>query len=332
LSDTEPLAQRVYRLLSDGRFHSGTELAAHCGVSRNAVWKSVSALRTLGVTVHALRNRGYRAPLASALLEPARILGFLPPSFGARLRAGHCLWCTGSTNEDLLQRGHGPDATFDFLSAEYQTAGRGRRARNWFAPPGGAICLSLSWGFPALPRDIGALGLAIGVCTLRALHAGGVRGTALKWPNDLVAGAAKLGGILIEMRAESGGPAYVVIGIGLNVALGESVMQQILGSGTQATDLLTLGAAPVDRNRLAAHLIEQFVNGLEQFQRAGFGEFAAEWRAADSLIGKPVTVSGAAGQVIGHARGIDEDGALCVQTQNGLQRFVSGEASVRMQS
>jgi BirA family transcriptional regulator, biotin operon repressor / biotin---[acetyl-CoA-carboxylase] ligase len=329
MSDLEPLSQRVYRLLSDGQFHSGTRLAADCRVSRNAIWKTIAALRSLGVGVHAVPNRGYRLPAATALLERERIARLLPRAVAADLRTGECLWRTGSTNSDLMLRDPPPSGRFDFLTAEYQTAGRGRRARTWFAPPGGAICLSVSWCFASLPPDISALSLAIGVCALRAMARCGVGGAALKWPNDLVVGTAKLGGILIELRAEAGGPAYVVIGLGLNVALGEAVTRQVAASGTQAADLTGLGAGPPDRNRLAAALIGAIVSGLGQFQSQGFAAFAGEWRSADALAGKPVVISFDSGSITGHARGIDSGGALCLQTRDGLQRFVTGEVSAR---
>jgi len=329
-----PLVQRVYRLLSDREFHSGSVLAARCGVSRSAVWKAVALLRALGVGVQAVANRGYRLPAATALIEAAHVIALLPPAAAARLRTGQCGWSTGSTNADLLQRGAVPPGRFDFLTAEYQSEGRGRRTRRWFAPPGGALCLSLSWSFAALPADIGALSLAVGVCALRALAGLGLPGAALKWPNDLVVGAGKLGGILIELRAEAGGPAQVVIGIGINVALAPALVEQVRSSGTQAVDLGALGidapgAGGCDRGRLAAALIAACLAGLEQFERAGFRSFVPEWRAADALAGRPVAVSTGGGTVVGHARGIDAGGALCVQTREGLRRFVTGDVSVR---
>jgi BirA family transcriptional regulator, biotin operon repressor / biotin---[acetyl-CoA-carboxylase] ligase len=329
MSDQEPLPQRVYRLLSDRQFHSGPRLATDCHVSRNAIWKAIAALRSLGVGVHAVPNRGYRVPAATTVLEREHIVRLLPPAVATGLRTGQCVWRTGSTNSDLLLRHPPPPGRFDFLTAEYQTAGRGRRARTWFAPPGGAICLSVSWCFASLPPDISALSLAIGVCALRAMARCGVDGAALKWPNDLVVGNAKLGGILIELRAEAGGPAYVVVGLGLNVALGDAVGRQVAASGTQAADLTGLGAEQSDRNRLAAALIDTIVNGLAQFESQGFAAFAGEWRSADALAGKSVVISSDNGSITGHARGIDSGGALCLQTRDGLQRFVTGEVSAR---
>jgi BirA family biotin operon repressor/biotin-[acetyl-CoA-carboxylase] ligase len=324
-----PLPQRVYRLLCDQKFHAGTELAAACGVSRSAVWKAITVLRQLDVTVHAVTHRGYRLPRASPLLESTRIRAALPASVAGCLRNGASVWSTGSTNADLLAQSDLPAGCFDFQTAEYQCAGRGRRTRSWFAPPGGAICLSLSWCFASLPAGIGALSLAIGVCALRALRQCGIGGVALKWPNDLMAGDAKLGGILAELRAEAAGPAFVVIGIGLNVALGASVVERVRDTGTQAIDLSMLSGQLPDRNLIAAALVAAIVSGLQEFELRGFGAFVEEWRAADALVGKPIQVRLDANIVTGHARGIDVEGALCVQTRDGVQRFTTGDASVR---
>jgi BirA family biotin operon repressor/biotin-[acetyl-CoA-carboxylase] ligase len=332
MADRGSLPQRVYRLLSDGRFHSGTVLAEHCGVSRNAIWKAIAQLRALGVVVHAVSNRGYRLAIGAALLERSRIVKLLPRAARPRLRNGQCLWNTGSTNSDLMQRATVPPGQFDFLTAEVQSAGRGRRARSWLSPPGGAICLSIAWCFAMMPRDISALSLAVGVCALRALAQMRVTGVALKWPNDLVVGTTKLGGILIELRAEAGGPASVVIGLGVNVILSEPMKRRIASTGTEATDLLSNGLKRPDRNRLAAALIGHVVAGLEQFERDGLAAFMHEWRAADALAGQRVVVSAESGSIAGHARGIDAEGALCLQTRDGLQRFISGEVSARAAS
>ncbi len=124
-----------------------------------------------------------------------------------RVRRLEVAWSTGSTNTVLLSRPNPPGGSSEVMLAEYQTAGRGRRGRAWLAPPGGAVCMSMSWTFRDVPADLSALGLVIGVCEVRALHALGVTSAKLKWPNDLLVDERKLGGILIELRAESDGPA-----------------------------------------------------------------------------------------------------------------------------
>jgi BirA family biotin operon repressor/biotin-[acetyl-CoA-carboxylase] ligase len=192
--------------------------------------------------------------------------------------------------------------------------------------------LSLSWTFRDVPADLGALGLVIGVCELRALHELGVTGAKLKWPNDVLVDERKLGGILIELRAESGGPACVVIGIGLNVALGAPLLAQIAETGIAATDLVTAGLVEPSRNSVAGALVDSCIRGLQEFERGGLRPFVENWRDADALQGKMVDVRGAVGEVTrGLARGVDLHGALLVETADeGLKKFVSGDVSVRV--
>jgi len=319
----------VFAALADGEFHSGEQLAETLGVSRSAVWKAVESLRELGATLHAVRNRGYRLRSGSDALDSKRITSLLVPAVRARVRNVETAWTVDSTNSVLLARLNSPFGVSDALLAEYQTAGRGRRGRAWLAPPGGSICLSLSWAFREVPQDLGALGLVIGVCALRALRESGLEDVRLKWPNDIVLDGKKLGGILIELRAESAGPASVVIGIGLNVALGARVLEAIGEAGNSPIDLVTAGLTQPSRNALAAALITQVIRGLLVFEQEGLKPFAEEWHAADALRGRQIDVHTMEGIARGLARGIDLHGALVVETAQGVRRFVSGDVTVR---
>ena len=324
-----PLAAQVFVQLSDGKFHSGEDLARELQVSRSAVWKAVGALKVLGATLEAVRNRGYRLTHSGEPLDARKIRRHLDAEVRARVRALETTWSIDSTNSALLKRATPPPGTSEVLLAECQSAGRGRRGRTWVAAPGGAICLSLNWTFPAVPEDLGALGLVIGVCVLRSLKGLGVQGLQLKWPNDLLVQGKKLGGVLIELRAETAGPAFVVIGIGLNVALGAAALQQIAASGLAATDLRSAGLSGAGRNAVAAALIGQCVRGLLEFEHGSLKPFIGDWRQADALEGKTVNVSGADGVASGLARGIDVHGALLLETRAGVQRFIAGDVTVR---
>jgi BirA family transcriptional regulator, biotin operon repressor / biotin---[acetyl-CoA-carboxylase] ligase len=325
-----PLIAQVFAALADGRFHSGEALAGTLGVSRSAIWKAVAALKELGSELHAVRNRGYRLARGSEPLDSARIRERLTPEARALVARIDSVWSIDSTNTALLERANPAHGTCEVLLAEYQTAGRGRRGRTWLAPPGGAICLSMSWSFQEVPQDLAALGLAMGVCALRALRVHGFDGVTLKWPNDLLVAERKLGGVLIDLRAESAGPASVVIGIGLNVSLGAALLGQIAAGGTAATDLASTERPLPARNVLAAALLNACVGGLAAFARDGLKPFVEDWRAADALRGRAVSVSAADGVARGIARGIDLRGALMLETPAGLRRFISGDVSVRL--
>jgi BirA family biotin operon repressor/biotin-[acetyl-CoA-carboxylase] ligase len=326
-----PLNRRLFAALADGQWRTGTELADRHGVTRAAVWKAVRALRTLGLPVEAHASQGYRLPHAITPLDAATILAAIEPAQRTPIRRGEVLWSVASTNASLLRRTDLPVGRGDFLLAEYQTAGRGRQARRWHAAPGDTICLSLGWNYAALPRDAGALSLAAGVAVLRVLRRAGLHRPQLKWPNDLVVDGGKLGGILTELRAETGGTAQVVIGVGLNVAVSDALRAQILASGTQPVSLSDLGLQ-ADRNAVAGALVGELVRALLLFERTGLQSFADEWTRADALLDRAVDVHGATRTMSGIAAGIDADGALRVRTAHGVQRFLSGDVSVRAHS
>jgi len=326
------LLQQIFEQLSDGKLHPGSELAAALGVSRTAVWKSIGALRALGMAIESVPRQGYRVLHPFTPLSADRIAARFDAHTQAALCDGAVLWSTTSTNALLLSRPAPPPVRCEYRIAEHQSAGRGRRGRSWLAAPGGALCLSVSWSYAALPPDVGALSLAIGVGIWRVLRRFGLATPMLKWPNDVFLDARKLCGVLLELRAEVAGPALVVVGIGLNCRLGDLSRRQVGDTGTEPADLFDAGATEVDRNQWAAALITETVATLQTFGETGFASFLGDWRAADALTGKAVSVRGVQGEIPGIAAGIDADGALQVQTASGMQRFTSGDVSVRTQS
>jgi BirA family biotin operon repressor/biotin-[acetyl-CoA-carboxylase] ligase len=327
-----PLPQRVFQRLNNTSFHSGEALAADLEVTRAAVWKAVEQLRELGVSLDAQTHKGYRLAPGVSALSAERIQEQLPPEVQSRLESLRVEWTLESTNTRLLESLPPAANHADVLLAEHQTGGRGRRGRSWVAPPGGAICFSLAWQYPEMPADLSALSLIVGLCAVQALRDMGVDGARLKWPNDLVTANGKLGGILIEMRAEAGGPVHVVIGIGLNVLLDHSAREAVKSAGNVADDLRAHLASVPDRNDMVAALLKRLVPTLVEFPRQGLKPHLADWSAADALFDRGVRVDNAGEVTRGVARGIDAHGALLVETPDGVRRFISGEVSVRSET
>jgi BirA family biotin operon repressor/biotin-[acetyl-CoA-carboxylase] ligase len=315
-------------LLADGERHSGEELAAALAVSRAAVWKHLRSLPEWGVDCTAERGRGYRLAQPLDLLSAEAIRREMPQLAAGRLRNLDVHEALASTSDALLAVGDLPAGRFDACLAEFQTAGRGRRGRRWLAPFGSGLCLSVNWTFRDAPAALGALSLAAGIAVLRALASIGVTGAGLKWPNDVVHEGRKLGGILIDLRGEAAGPAYVVVGIGLNTRLSVQAFATLRAEGSEAVDLATLGAVP-GRSRVAALLIGELALALEEFDARGFAAFADEWCGADALAGRPVRVLQGRESQEGVACGVDPDGALVLETGGARRRILSGEVSVR---
>jgi BirA family biotin operon repressor/biotin-[acetyl-CoA-carboxylase] ligase len=316
-------------LLADGRLRSGEWLAKELGVSRAAVWKGVERLRALGLEVQALPRRGYRLANPVELLEARRIGAELEAPRKARLRKLELLFEVDSTNSRLLGQPPPPLGLADVCSSELQHAGRGRRGRRWIAPFGAGVALSVAWTFSEGAGTLAALSLSVGVAIARALARAGAVGVTLKWPNDIWYGDRKMGGVLIELRAEAGGSAHVVIGLGLNVVLTAAARREIEAAGVRVASVADASSVAPSRNLVAGAILDELLGMLGEFEREGFAAFRDTWMALDALNGRPARVVLGGAVISGTARGVDAEGALLLETADGMQRFVSGEASLR---
>ncbi|MBU6421828.1 MAG: bifunctional biotin--[acetyl-CoA-carboxylase] ligase/biotin operon repressor BirA [Gammaproteobacteria bacterium] len=321
---TANTARKVIRVLGDGAFHSGEQLAQHLQISRSAVWKHLHRFRADGLEVFSVPGRGYRLAAPLDLLEAAAINAQLSPASRRQLAALSVLDEVDSTNSWLMAEARALPAV---CLAERQTAGRGRRGRQWVSPFAANLYMSLSWRFDDLPPGFPALAMAAAVAAARALATLGVRGVGIKWPNDLLVAGRKLGGILVDLQGESAGQARAVVGIGINVRMPAAAAAHI---DQPWTDLAALMAErTVSRNALAAALIEELLQVLRTFAAQGFAAFTAEWRALDLTAGKSVQLQQQHHSIRGIALGVDADGALLLDTAAGTQRFVSGDLSLR---
>jgi BirA family biotin operon repressor/biotin-[acetyl-CoA-carboxylase] ligase len=325
-------ALRLVRLLADGELHSGERLAASLGLTRAAVWKLVAELRERGIDVQSHERRGYRLDSAVALLDLQGLRQAAADAGQALPAATEVIFEIGSTNEYLHAAPAPPPGAPRLVFAELQTAGRGRRGREWLAPFGSGLTFSIGWTFAEMPAELSALSLAMGVCVVRALRDCGAAGVQLKWPNDIVHQHAKLGGLLLQMRSEAGGPAYIVVGLGLNLRMPAAARAAIHGpQATPVTDLAAAcaGHAPM-RMHVAAVVASRMLAGLGEFAHAGYAPFADDWARFDSLRDAPVTVLRHDGVVDGIARGADREGALCIETTDGrTERVHAGDVSLR---
>ncbi|WP_029920846.1 bifunctional biotin--[acetyl-CoA-carboxylase] synthetase/biotin operon repressor [Nevskia soli] len=346
LSEDELL--RLIDALAPGEWQSGEALAAEAGVTRAALAKRVTHLREWGLQVEAEAGRGYRLAQPLQRLDAANIRTLLPAQTSAKLRHVEVLTRTDSTNQRLLEADSAQDP--QALFAELQTAGRGRRGREWRSPFGANLYLSLAWSFPTWPPQLSALSLAVGVACARALRKAGLDQVMLKWPNDLRIGNDKLGGILIEQRGEAGGACRVVIGIGINVsmspeqagALGQpwTSVQAALASTSNSknppfassesrSDSYREASAAPERNALAAGLLAELITAITEFETAGFTPFLHDWSTLDATANQQVRIEGGGEPLQGIGRGVDAQGALIVEAQGRRHHVHAGEVSLR---
>jgi len=219
-----------------------------------------------------------------------------------------------STNSVLLKA---PSEGTLLLAAETQTAGRGRRGRRWHSTPGADLTFSLAATVRRPARELAALALVAGVAATRALREAGVQRAALKWPNDLVVGGAKLGGILVETRAAAGG-TRVVFGIGINCRRAPGLEARL----RRRVAFLDAFISP-HRNALIRDIARNLLAALERFEQRGFD--AADWEALDAHAGQRLRVRLADGRTLsGIACGLAEDGSLRLRNRRGVRAVTSG--------
>jgi BirA family biotin operon repressor/biotin-[acetyl-CoA-carboxylase] ligase len=315
----------LLRRLADGEFHSGEVLAQQLGISRASVSNALRGVENLGLELYSVRGRGYRLCHPPQWLDAARVGGYLAELSG-RFQI-EIADSAVSSNTLLLRRAAQGAPGGSVLALEWQSGGRGRLGRTWHSALGGGLTFSLLWRFDCGLSALSGLSLAAGVALIRALRALGVTGAQLKWPNDVVAAGGKLAGILTEAQGDMLGPCAVVIGIGLNLALPKALMRQI---GQPVTCMAELMGAPPERNLLLAALLRELDGVLHTFAAHGFAALREEWESYHAMQNQPVQLSLPDGGLVnGTALGVDESGALVVETAGGAKRFNVGEISLR---
>lgn len=320
-----PLTLPTLRLLSDGEFHSGEELASLLGVSRASIWNALQGVEELGVCLFKVRGRGYQLANTIEWLDASRLdlhLGTHANRLQVQIKD-----VVESTNAQMMLSAAQEGVHAHCLAAELQTKGRGRRGRAWHAGLGGALTFSLLWRFNLGAAQLSGLSLAIGVALARALQELGLSNVQLKWPNDLLHGYQKLGGVLIELQGDALGPSTTVIGVGMNLRLDKNTRNHI---DQAVVDLASVCPEIPTRNQVLAVSLRHMLDVLDVFETHGFGAVRNEWESLHAYQGKPVSLRMPDGsQILGDVVGVTADGVLILETASGERRFGSGEVSLR---
>ncbi len=309
---------KLVALLADGEFHSGEQLGESLGMSRAAINKHIQTLKSWGLDVYTVTGKGYSLPAPIQLLNEADILSHLhQPDLDV-------IPVIDSTNQYLLDRmdqlpsGHA-------CIAEYQQAGRGRRGRKWFSPFGSNLYLSMYWRLEQGPAAAMGLSLVIGIVMAEVIQSLGAPDVRVKWPNDLYLNDRKLAGILVELTGKTGDAAQIVMGAGVNLVMRSEGASEI----NQGWINLQEAGVEIDRNELAAKIINSLREALPIFERDGLAPFVGRWDALDNFINRPVKLLIGDREVHGIARGIDKQGGLLLEQEGEVKSWVGGEISLR---
>ena len=225
-----------------------------------------------------------------------------------------------STSDRAIALAEEGEGAWTAVLADEQTAGRGRHGRAWASPPGNLhLSVVLDAAATAAPSGLGLLaGVAMAEAVAPLVPPGAP--LHLKWPNDLLAGGRKLGGVLVEAGYRRDGAAWAVAGIGINLVAHPEDAER------PAVSLASLGADPPAPEALATVLIERLMHWSARARAEGFAPVLAAWQRRAQPRGAAITVRLPSGPVSGRYAGLDDDGALLVALEGGaVRRVVTGE-------
>jgi BirA family biotin operon repressor/biotin-[acetyl-CoA-carboxylase] ligase len=298
---------------------SGAKMALQLGVTRAAVWKTMVLLKKDGYVIESSPAKGY------LLVEsPDLCIADLKKNIAATKKIGHELFfydSVPSTNMvamELASQGC-PDGTV--VISDAQTAGKGRLGRSWSSPPGKNLYMSIVLRPGISPRDATALTLLAAVACASVLRRFASIPVSIKWPNDLIVGHRKMGGILTEIKADLDRINYAIVGIGININLTAEEMPQEIKA--IATSIFIETGGHFSRSELAGALILNFDKWYRLLLTKGKKVITNEWLTMSSTIGKRIRVTAMNQTFEGVAEGIDDEGLLIVKLHEGTYRKVS---------
>lgn len=324
------IREHLIKALASGNFVSGQEIGKQLGISRTAISTHVKALVDMGLDIFSVTGKGYKLAQPLQLLDKSKILLLI--SDDSRISKSrltpevevHSL--IDSTNDYLMRRLPNHVKQGQACIAEYQSAGRGRRGRQWISPFGSQIYISMYWYLEQGLSAAMGLSLVSALAVSDAVFAVSGVQVQLKWPNDIYIDGVKLAGILIDLEGEALEPSHSVIGIGLNLDMPAEAAQKI---DQRWTDLQSHSKSEVDRNALSAKLISCLHRRLLQHKNEGLIAMLDEWHANDVYMNKRVKLLTGERVTKGICRGINNQGALLLEVDGTVKPIYGGEVSLR---
>ncbi len=300
---------------------SGADLAHQLGISRAAVWAHIQELRALGYDITASPHHGYRLLSTPDLLHADDLLSRLgkPQLIGRDIRVFRATTSTSDVVEKLARDGVAEGVV---VFAEAQTRGRGRLGRRWVSPAGKGLWFSVLLRPRLRPQQMTQLTIAAATAVARAVRAQTSLRPEVKWPNDLLLGGRKFGGILTELSGEQDRVRHAVLGIGLDVNVTASDFPPELRRG--ATSLRIESGQPVPRAELAVAVLRELEVDYARLTTGRFEEVADEWEALCTTLGRDLEVSIGERRLRGRAEALDQDGSLLLRTDYGRLECVTG--------
>jgi BirA family transcriptional regulator, biotin operon repressor / biotin---[acetyl-CoA-carboxylase] ligase len=309
-----------------GKWVSGEALATHLSLTRSAIWKQVGILKKEGYEIESLPRRGYRLLAIPDLLLVQEIQDQLETADFGRGEI-HRYVKTDSTNNQAKELAARGAAHGILVIAEEQTRGRGRLDRTWFSPREENICASLIMRPSLSPGMASRLVLLCAVAAAETLtEAIGLKAN-VKWPNDILVGGRKIGGILLEMAVEMDAIDYMVVGFGLNVNSPAERFPKEIRSNT--TSIFMETGKPFSRVVLLCRFLKLLEDRYSKFLETGFESVISQWKELTDMVGKRASIRTINGLYNGEIVDLDHNGFLVLRNnQEGEIRLFSGDITI----
>ena len=313
-----------------GYYISGNSLAKEAGISRSAVWKSVTSLRRYGYSIESRHRMGYRLVGQTDLPLPWELAKLLQTLFVGKQKIIYYRYIIHSTQKIAISLAEEkPDSHGIVIIAEQQKSGRGRQKRKWLSPKGG-IWLSLVLK-PRIPTGkITLLPFAAALAVRDAIKKSTHLDAKLRWPNDVMISGKKVAGILIDISTDVEHVNYAVIGVGINANIESSVISSCLEDSSIA---VTSISDELGHNTSMLWLTKELLERLEYYylelQQPGPCTIIEQWRKNSDIFGRKVAVVQNNKTIQGIATDINEDGSLSLTTDLEDMTLVAGDISVR---
>jgi BirA family biotin operon repressor/biotin-[acetyl-CoA-carboxylase] ligase len=313
------MREKILELLKRKQdYISGDQLSQRLGMSRQALWKHIQEFKEAGYDIVAVPHLGYRLVSSPDRLFPFEVGRDLNTKFvGKKIYYFDNLASTMNVAMQLGVEGS-PEGTL--VLSESQTKGRGRLGREWFSPKYKGIYLSLILKPKILPAEASMFTLLAGVSISEAIKEMASLDAHIKWPNDIIIGNRKLGGILTELNAEMDEVNFLIIGVGLNV----NNDKKTLPAG--ATSLKEQKKEHINRVGLLQEILRNIESNYLLFQNKGAHPIIEKWRELSITLGKRVKIYFHKEHIEGEALDIDIDGGLLIRRDSGItDKVMSGD-------
>jgi len=318
------IKERIIDELANGSFVSGELIGSQLGVSRAAIAKHIKSLIQMGLEIYSVTGKGYKLSKPLTLLDQQLINQQLRMrDINSKVEVHSVI---DSTNSYLMRSLPDKLTQGQVCIAEYQSAGRGRRGRQWISPFGSHVYLSMYWYLEQGMSAAMGLNVVAAMAISDAIHDLYNIKVQLKWPNDIYLQGVKLAGILIDLEGQALEPCHSVIGIGLNLAMPEQSAEQV---DQPWTDLQTQTEKVIDRNALVIKIIESLKIRLLEHQEKGITDMVEQWRLQDHFYNKAVKLVTGAKETFGICKGINNQGALLLEIDDQIKPVYGGEVSLR---